>query len=91
MTPEQVRGQAADAKTRRIRWSHPYRGNRETCTAVAREAAEGTCGAVLPEAHRALKTSPMAMDSEWELAFQRGRTFTNRYVGHTDAADLPAE
>ena len=50
MAPEQVRGQAADAKTRRIRWSHPYRGNRENYNAMAREAAEGICGAVLPEA-----------------------------------------
>ena len=80
--------QVADARTRKIRWSHQYQGSRENYAVLAREAAQGITKAVLPGAAPALKASGRAADSESELAFQQGKYFVSRYLGHTDKADF---
>ena len=80
--------QLADAKTRKVRWSHQYQGSRENYAVLAREAAQGITKAVLPGAAPALKASGRAADSESELAFQQGKYFVSRYLGHTDKADF---
>ncbi|MGA9752713.1 MAG: protein kinase [Acidobacteriota bacterium] len=80
--------QVADAKTRRVRWSHEYQGSRENYLAMAREAAQGICRAVLPDAALAVPASSSASTSESELAFQQGKFYLLRYANHDDRADL---
>ena len=80
--------QLADARTRKVRWSHQYQGSRENYTAMAREAAQGICKAVLPDASPMGLTPGLSSNSESELAFQQGKYYASRYSGHGDRADF---
>jgi tetratricopeptide (TPR) repeat protein len=80
--------QLADARTRKVRWSHQYQGSRANYTAMAHEAAQGICKAVLPNAAPAVPTSSPTSNSESELAFQQGRYYTVRYLEHGDRVDF---
>jgi len=80
--------QLADARTRKVRWSHEYQGSRANYTAMAHEAAQGICKAALPAAAPAVPTSSPTSNSEAELAFQQGRYYTVRYLEHGDRVDF---
>jgi len=80
--------QLADARTRKVRWSHEYRGSRENYTAMAHEAAQGICKAMLPEAAVMVRASGASSNSEGELAYQRGRYYGSRFWYHRDGADF---
>src|ERR1017187_5702231 len=80
--------QLADARTRKVRWSHQYQGSRANYTAMAYEAAQGISKAVLPGAVPAVPTSSPTSNSEAELAFQQGKYYTVRYRDHGDRADF---
>jgi tetratricopeptide (TPR) repeat protein len=80
--------QLADARTRKVRWSHQYQGSRENYAAMAHEAAQGICKEVLPEAPAVVPTSGPTSNSEAELAFQQGKYYSLRYLEHGDRADF---
>jgi tetratricopeptide (TPR) repeat protein len=80
--------QLADARTRKVRWSHEYQGSRANYTAMAHEAAQGICKAVLPDAAIAVSTSGPTSNSESELAFQQGKYYAVRYDNHGDRSDF---
>jgi len=80
--------QLADARTRKVKWSHQYQGSRANYLAMAHEAAQGICKAVLPEAVPVVPTSSPTTNSESELSFQQGRYYTVRYLEHGDRADF---
>ena len=80
--------QLADARTRKVRWSHQYQGSRENYTTMAREAAQGICKAVLPEAAPVGPAPGISSNSEAELAFQQGKYYESRHFNHLAKADF---
>jgi tetratricopeptide (TPR) repeat protein len=80
--------QLADARTWKVQWSHQYQGSRANYTAMAHEAAQGICKAVLPDAPPAVPTSGPTSNSEADLAFQQGKYYLLRYLGHRDRKDF---
>ena len=80
--------QLADARTRKVRWSHQYQGSKANYTAMAREAAQGICKAVLPEAVAVGLAPGISSNSESELAFQQGKYYASRHFNHLARADF---
>jgi len=80
--------QLVDAQTRKLRWSHQYVGATAGYNDMAREAAQGICKAVLPEAALSVPASGAKSNSEVELARQQGDYYAVRYNHHGDRADF---
>ncbi len=80
--------QIADAKTRKVRWSHEYQGSRENYLAMAREAAQGICKAMLPDAALAALPAGPLPNSEAELSFLQGKYYESRHFNHLARADF---
>ena len=80
--------QVADARTRKLRWSHEYKGSTADYTTMAHEAAEGICKAVAPNAAVVAASPRNHSRSEAELAFQQGKYYATRYRGHLERGDF---
>jgi TolB-like protein len=80
--------QLADARTRKVRWSHQYQGSRENYVAMAREAAQGICEVMLPGVAPVGSIPGISSNSEAELAFQQGKYYASRHFNHLDRQDF---
>ena len=72
--------QLVEPRTRRVRWSKQYEGNRDGTSHLVGEAAEGLRLALKPESAAVNTTTGLSTkNSEAELAFRRGQYYANRY------------
>jgi tetratricopeptide (TPR) repeat protein len=70
--------QAVDPATRKQLWSDQFQGSRTNYNEVLRLAADGAARALRPGSSVA-STSPLAKNSDAELAYQQGVMLFNRY------------
>ena len=80
--------QLVEPRTRRVRWSNQYSGNRDSYIDLVNQAAEGLRTALRPAATSVrLPTSP-TVASATELELRRGQYFANRYNNRHEPADF---
>ena len=80
--------QAVEPESQRLLWSRQFEGRRDEYIAVLREVADGVRLALLPESTPIPETVMSAARSEAEVAFQRGRYYSNLYNNRKNVEDF---
>ena len=81
--------QLVEPSTRTQLWSRQYdEGNRDNYNLLMFQAAEGIGQALKPTSQAVSSMAGLAASSEAELAFQKGRHYSNRYNNRKDPLDF---
>jgi Flp pilus assembly protein TadD len=80
--------QLVEPKSRSQLWGMQYEGQRKEYNRLAQSAAEGLRQALRPASAPVTSTSGLAATSEAELAYQKGRYFSNQYNNKHQQADF---
>ena len=81
--------QLVEAPTRRVIWSKSYEGQRRNYLDLVKQAADGVRAIVKPNSEPLIATS-MPGTSEPELAFQKGKYYSNLYNNLAEIKDFDA-